>query len=368
MRRANPAGVASRSLRLCAAALAIAAGSASAARAPPRARIVSVRIGGDAEAALVEIASDRPVSFTTLRLQAPPRVVIDFAEAELSGVPPEQQVEDGTVRRVGAAAAGARTARVIVELAFEAEFDVQARAAQVEVRVARLRPLPPPALVAAPGGPPAPAEAPPPGTALASAEVPPASAGAPAAPAGVPAAPAEVPAASSGAPPAPSEAARAAAEAQRDDEVRAALPTVALAGQEPAQELSADAPEVLPAPPPDRAEGRGAAGAARPSGAANIRAIGFRPQGAGAVVVRADRPLEVGVERSDSALLLHFASASIPLANNRRPLETSVFGGPVQRIVPLPGRGGTDVRIELRENAAYALQQDGGVLTVTFNR
>lgn len=360
MRRANPAGVSSRSARLGAALLAAAAG-AQAAHVPPRARLVAVRVGGDAEAARVEIASDRPVSFTTLRLQAPPRVVVDFADAELSGVPAEQEVEDGTIRRVGAAAAGARTARVIVELAFDAEFDVQARADVVEVRVAR-RPPPPPALAAAPSESPREAA---PATAAAAPDAAPIAAAEPA-------------------------AAPDLAEARRDEQARAALPTVALAGPGSAKELSGvpdPTPAPPPAPPPAPAAERTAAtpppppaaptaeraadpASARPraAGRAHIRAIGFRPQGAGAVVVRADGPLEVGVERSESALLLHFASASIPLANSRRPLETAVFGGPVQRIVPLPGRGGTDVRIELSENAAYALQQDGGVVTVTFNR
>jgi hypothetical protein len=47
-------------------------------------------VRGDADAAVVEVAADRPVSFTTLRLSSPPRLVLDFADADLAGVPAEQ--------------------------------------------------------------------------------------------------------------------------------------------------------------------------------------------------------------------------------------------------------------------------------------
>jgi hypothetical protein len=321
---------------------------------PQRARIVGLRVRGDADAAVVEVAADRPVSFTTLRLSSPPRLVLDFADADLSGVPAEQEVEDGTIRRVGAAAAGAQTARVVVELAGEAEFDVHADGARLEVRVLRLRP------------------------ALAAAE-----------PAGAPDRTEASAAASS-----PESEAEAALEARK----RASLPTVSLAGLAPAHapqeapdasatEASATSPSAVSSPAADSPAAGSAAGApalatahrqatraeaapqrASPRGRPSISGIGFHPQGAGEVIVRSDRELEYGVESQENAVLLHLAGAGIPLANNRRPLETSVFGGPVQRIIPLPGPGGTDVRIELREKAAFALRQDGGVLTLTFNR
>ena len=84
--------------------------------------------------------------------------------------------------------------------------------------------------------------------------------------------------------------------------------------------------------------------------------------------VRSDRPLEYGVTSEEHAVLLHLAGAAIPVANNRRPLDTSFFGGPVERIVPLVVPGGIDVRIELREKTAFALQQSGDVLTLTFSQ
>jgi len=85
------------------------------------------------------------------------------------------------------------------------------------------------------------------------------------------------------------------------------------------------------------------------------------------VIVRSDLPLEYGISGDDGAVLLHLPSAAIPIANNRRPLETRFFDGAVQRVVPVPVAGGTDVRIELREPAEYQLAQNGSVLTVTFS-
>src|SRR5206468_5963617 len=104
---------------------------------------------GDAEASVIELGGDRPLSFTTLRLPSPPRVVVDVADADPSGVMPAQIVDDGTVRRVGVAPVGT-TARVVIELAGDTEFVVGAVGSVVQVRVARLAPLvakaqPPPA-------------------------------------------------------------------------------------------------------------------------------------------------------------------------------------------------------------------------------
>ncbi len=74
-----------------------------------------------------------------------------------------------------------------------------------------------------------------------------------------------------------------------------------------------------------------------------------------------------GVSDDAGAVLLHLPSAAIPLPNNRRPLDTRFFHGAVERVVPLPVAGGTDVRIELRQHAEYQLAQNGSVLTVTFS-
>ncbi len=86
------------------------------------------------------------------------------------------------------------------------------------------------------------------------------------------------------------------------------------------------------------------------------------------MIVRSDRPLEYDVSGEARAVLLHLPSAGIPRSNDRRPLDTSFFNGAVQRVVPLPVPGGTDLRIELRAHAEYQLAQNGSVLTVTFAR
>ena len=103
-------------------------------------RLVAVRPGGDEISSSVELVGSRPLSFTTLELQSPPRIVVDFADAIVAGAPAEVLVEDGTVRRIATAAAGAHTARVVIELAADAEFDVRAKGNAVVVRVPRIGP------------------------------------------------------------------------------------------------------------------------------------------------------------------------------------------------------------------------------------
>ena len=82
--------------------------------------------------------------------------------------------------------------------------------------------------------------------------------------------------------------------------------------------------------------------------------------------MRSDRPLHYGVSSSDRVVLLHLPDTAIPVANNRRPLDTRFFGGTVQRIVPHEVKGRSEVRIELREPAEVHLNQSGSLLTVTF--
>ncbi|HXN54640.1 MAG TPA: hypothetical protein VN874_00120, partial [Myxococcales bacterium] len=188
-----------------------------------------------------------------------------------------------------------------------------------------------------------------------------------------PAAPARLPAAD-----------EPAAAATREREKRASLPTVSIGGNgSPAQDAA-----TAPAEPPKaaRADSRVAKAPPEPSSnaissvappkgkarrmgkIAAIRGIGFRPEGQGVVLVRSDGPVEYSVTRGDRQVLLHFESATISVANNRRPLDTRVFGGPVERIVPVASAASTEVRIELREATEFQVQQTAGLLTVTFTR
>ncbi len=471
--------------------------------AEPRGKLLSVRSAGDAATAAVELRGDRPLSFTTLKLLSPPRVVVDCADTAVGEVPRQVEVDDGTVRRIGVTSAGARTARVVIELVADAEFDVRASGSRIEVRVPRAAPLlagapardreagagelaasatasanpaargeaaaperpaelavveAPSLVVAAPAppvraAPPAPqraVEAPAPPAAVAKNEEPPArGAGSDGAARGVrrtEAVPRSPAVAQREAAPSPAtrpeeaatgarqeaatatrrEEAAAAASAEgawqarsADAQKRASLPTVALLGSRPVarEEVEPDpppppfgpatqakqrtiataipghrappsaparrapAPNPLPTSAPAKA---GSASAAGQSGSAAdprrqrrvaaagparklITGIGFRPAQGGVVIVRSNKPLEYGVSGEDGAVLIHLPRTAIPLPNNRRPLDTRFFDGPVRRIVPLAVAGGTDVRIELRGHAEYQLRQEGSMLTVTFS-
>jgi hypothetical protein len=463
-----------------------------AARADDRARLLSVSAGGDADSAVIAFEGDRPLSFTTLQLQTPPRVVVDFADTSVAGVPAELSVEDGTVRRVATAEVGAGTARVVIELAADAEFDVRAKGNRLEVRVARIAPFVvsekpveaarPPEQVAQAQPPPA-AQVP----ATASAQ-PPAGqiAQAPVQPAEAPPSEAEkrasLPTVSlvgsrpAAPPPEPKplsaaelkkkraaekrlaqkRAAEEAAEAKkrvREQRVAAAKAAAdrlaetkraaaekrataaaerkaaanrAAAEKKAAQEARALAaaekqkkarevavaeaprrpkppepvepktltvqeamalreandkglptglgpPPEKPAPPraPPEQPAHRTARAEPPrahseSSRIAINSIGFRPVGNGEVIIRSDKPLTYGVGGDEHAVLLHLPGSAIPRPNDRRPLDTHFFDGPVLRVVPIDVPGGIDLRIELRAKAEYALSQQGAVLTVVF--
>jgi hypothetical protein len=478
-------------------ALALAGALVCAAHAQERGRLLGVTAGGDAAASSIQLVGDRPLSFTTLKLSAPPRVVVDFADTDLSGAPEEVLVEDGTIRRVAAAAAGAKTARVVIELTADAEFDVSAHGSRVEVRVPRLAPLV--AKVDLKPAEPAPSReaekraslptvalvgsrpAPPPETdarrkareqrvaayvedqraaaAKAAAhkkanqdrQAAGKSVAAEKALAGQRAAAqrrAEQLAAKQAAEEkalagqrvaaqrrAERVAAKKAAEEKALAEQRAAAQLAAqrragrLAAQRVAAEkAAAEQAKAAQAAAERRAAKRAAAeqqrlaaeqaaaerraakraaaeqqrlaaeqeaaqrrlaaaeraaaqkrlvavaGRSRPQRKIAlaepprraITGIGFRPNAGGEVIVRSDQPLEYGVSGEEHAILLHLPSTGIPLPNNRRPLDTRFFGGPVERVVPVTVPGGTDVRIELRRHAEYQLAQTGSVLTVTF--
>ena len=395
-------------------ALALALGAA----AEEQGRLVGVRARADAKASTVEIDGDRPLSFTTMKLLSPPRVVVDFADTDVAAEPRELEIEDGTLRRAAVAQAGSRTARVVIELAVDAEFDVRAEGNRVEVRVPRpgavaeaephgegagdaeaekVASLPKVSLVGSkPAQPPEDGRTDRQRTAAEKAEAlkktlaeqrkreaeekaarklalkngrkvgPRAASKPPPEPA------AQVDRAVPQSSPDPAaKVERAVAEpspegaAKLERAPQVTPPT-------PAAKLETPQPETAPAPPPAVAEKPPEQAPARPktraamAGERHITGIGFRPIQGGEVIVRSDHPLEYGVSDDAGAVLLHLPSAAIPLPNNRRPLDTRFFHGAVERVIPMPVPGGTDVRIELRQHAEYQLAQNGSVLTVTF--
>jgi hypothetical protein len=379
-------------------------------------KLLGVRAGNDAQGSTLTIEGSKPLSFTTLKLQDPPRVVVDFADTEIGAGQRELEVGDGTLRRAAIAQAGARTARVVLELTADAEFEVRAEGNRVEVRI------PHPAAVASAEPPPAPAENPAQAEAEKVASLPTVSL--------VPSRPVEPPlpdprterqraalekaaavkkalaekralaeqqkrekaearrraaeerearkvaaaerkrngsakAAAAAAPPAVAagDAARAAPAATQAVPEPAPQPQVAVAARELAAAPAGEKRE----PPPPPAQPHRPPQKLAMAGGHHITGIGFRPVQGGEVIVRSDGPLEYGISGEGKSVLLHLPSTAIPVANNRRPLDTQFFAGAVQRVVPLPVEGGTDVRIELRERAEYQLAQSGSVLTVTFS-
>jgi AMIN domain len=308
-------------------------------------QLVAVRALPGPESTIVQLDADTPPSFTTLKLSSPPRVVVDLADTSVSGVAPQQEVGDGTVRRIAVADAGAHTARVVIELAADAEFDVRASHSRVEVRIPR-------PLAVARADPPSamPIDSAPADSAPAHTDSVPV-------PAAEAASDAETKADALPAPASPPDA--VAAEKIPEVRERAAIPTVALVAGTPPQEVQVEAPAAAPtvARPARRAsDGQRAA----------ITGIGFRPQSGGEVIVRSDRQLDYQVSSAETAVLIHLPNARIPLENNRRALDTRFFEGPVERVVPLQVPGGTDVRIELRQQAEMHLEQSGALLTVSF--
>jgi len=346
-------------------------------------------------------------------------VVVDFADTDVAAEPRELEIEDGTLRRAAVAQAGSRTARVVIELAVDAEFDVRAEGNRVEVRVPRpgavvdaephgegagdaeaetVASLPKVSLVGSkPAQPPEDGRTDRQRTAAEKAEALKKTLaeqrkreaeekaarklalknGRKVAPRAAPKTPPEPAAQVDRAVPqsSPDPAAKleravaepspeAAAKLERAPQVTPPAPTA---------KIETPQPETVPAPPPAVAEKPREKAPARPktrvamAGARHITGIGFRPIQGGEVIVRSDHPLEYGVSDDAGAVLLHLPSAAIPLPNNRRPLDTRFFNGAVERVVPMPVAGGTDVRIELRQHAEYQLAQNGSVLTVTFS-
>jgi hypothetical protein len=495
----------------------ILSGSVLASAAEDHGRLVGVRAGGDETSSAVELLGDRPLSFTTLQLQSPPRVVVDFADTDVAGAPAELSVEDGTIRRVAAAPAGARMARVVIELMEDAEFDVRAKGNRVEVRVPR---IPPKALLAAKAAP----KVAPPGPRPAAESPAQLAESAPsprveqaqlasdprveqtareqiaqtdsrveprdqrAGDADQPVAQAESAQAqpsqqmdsprSADAP--PSEAPHPLTAEEAEAQKRASLPTVSL-GEKPrpaqpprpltaaekkrlaqeqlleeqrehkrlvaeaeaqkrrerAEKLAAQkraAEEAKHKPASEKRTTKKLAVAEKSRGAAEseadrlaraqdqerrlleasrdaaiakareeaaaeerrrsagldgdhraeplrrseparraadgriaISGIDFRPVGRGEVVVRSAGRIGYSTEDVDTAVILHLPGTDIPRASDRHTLDTQFFGGPVERVVPVLVPGGIDLRIELRERAAYRLSQSGEALVVTFS-
>jgi hypothetical protein len=106
--------------------------------------------------------------------------------------------------------------------------------------------------------------------------------------------------------------------------------------------------------------------AARKPAKSAIHGIGFRPTAGGMVIVRSDKPVEYAVAAGERELVLKLPGASIPRVNDRRPIDTAVFGGAVERVEPRLVSHGVELRVRLRAPAGFHVEQNGGVLTLSF--
>jgi len=70
-----------------------------------------------------------------------------------------------------------------------------------------------------------------------------------------------------------------------------------------------------------------------------LRESGSGPMQGEKCWLRSDRPLRYGVSSTERAVLLHLPDAAIPVANNRRPLDTRFFGAPCSEWVPTAASG-----------------------------
>lgn len=101
--------------------------------------------------------------------------------------------------------------------------------------------------------------------------------------------------------------------------------------------------------------------------------IGFQQFAeASRVFVRTTEPVKYRVDDSNpKSVVLVLENTNIPLRNNRRPLDTRFFDGPVRRIVPKILEGpSTSVRIEIKvsQKVPYKVVQNDNFLALDFTR
>jgi hypothetical protein len=110
----------------------------------------------------------------------------------------------------------------------------------------------------------------------------------------------------------------------------------------------------MPALPPGLRRAR------RPGGVVRVAWPGFQMVPGGSrvfVVLTAQQPV-VEASRNGRVRVYHIPSAGIMLSNNRRALITEAFATPVSRAFLRPGRGGTDLVVELRADVEPTVSQE----------
>jgi hypothetical protein len=98
-----------------------------------------------------------------------------------------------------------------------------------------------------------------------------------------------------------------------------------------------------------------------------VMLVGFSPDKS-RVFVRTSEPVHYTVSQADErTIVLELENTSIHRSNDRRPLDTRYFGGPVVEISPRPASGKTvRVSVTLRDKVGYQARQDGNEVSLLF--
>lgn len=288
--------------------VALPAGIAAAEDAPRVIERVELRDG--ASPAQLEIATNRPANFTSFKLALPPRIVVDFPETSVD--PLAHVVEEGPFARWTLAMLGkstSPTARLVVELREDADYTLTADGTRVHLGLLPAEPR----VLAQAAAPVVVAE---------------------------PKPPVEVVARE------PEPAVVVAPESEPEPEPEPAV-VVAPAAPQPRP--------VVQAPP-------------RPAAAASVVkqvAFGRTPTGA-RITLRTSSPAAYTVLEEADRLLLVLDHASIPHANDRRPLDTRYFQTPVVSVVPREDRKARRVVVEVAVSGPVVHRAEGTDEIVLF--
>lgn len=289
-------------------------------------RLERVELREDASGTWLSMSTDRPANFTSFKLDAPARVVVDFPEttAEARDADGAGPVRSWSLRTFGDAQSP--VVRLVVELREDADYTLTADGTQVALR---LRPATGRPLVALDG----------------------------------------------------ERISSPAAEPVLEDPIEA-LPVVAVAPPASVARPAspAEVPETLPvvaavaplrAPEPRPAASRPVERAVERKPRASLDQISFRRTPGGArIVLRTSQPVGWALlEGAPDVVYLELEDTHIPATPNRLPLDTRYFGTPVVRVVPREQRqqGSTRVAVELGAPARWSAFADGDdvVLEVT---
>jgi hypothetical protein len=98
-----------------------------------------------------------------------------------------------------------------------------------------------------------------------------------------------------------------------------------------------------------------------------VTLVGFAPDKS-RVFVRTSEPVRYTISQADDrTVVLELENTSLQRSNDRRPLDTRFFGGPVVQITPRPASGKTvRVAVTLRDKVEYQARQDGNEVSLQF--